>query len=138
MAQRTYVLTLHVVESKIGAVISALSGEATVVSVVPTKESAEAPAPRPAPSGKHRFVGGKHDKGITGKELIMQILDSENRAFFMSEIVTRFMAKGFADTSAYPVTYEAVKNGKARALGEGRYQSAKWPLREMSQIGQAQ
>lgn len=136
MAQNVYLLSLHVAESKLGAVISALQGEATIVAVAPTKASGEPVARLPrqpmqaTPSGTaQHYAGGKRNKGISGKELAMQILGSQPRPFAMSEIVAGFKERGFAETSAYPVTYDLVKAGKVRALGEGRYALPNTPLK---------
>lgn len=117
MAQKVYVLMLHVGESKLGAVINAVAGEASIVSVAPTKESAEIQG-LPKIS---RFVSGKKDKGISGKDLLEQLLSSSNRAFSITEIVDEFKKHEFAPSSGYNVTATAVREGRVRALSGGRY-----------------
>lgn len=117
MAEKIYAVTLHVRESQISTVLAALTGSSTLVSVTPTKESAETNSK----SYTRTYAGGKRNKGITGAELAMQIFSAANRPVSYSEIAERFAAHGFAKHSSSPAISKLVKENKVRKLGGGKY-----------------
>lgn len=70
------------------------------------------------------YVGGKRNKGITGRNLALQLLRSENRMFYANELVEAFANKGFAGNSLWAVLSVLVKEGLVRKVGDGRYAAA--------------
>jgi hypothetical protein len=116
MAEKIYAVLLHVRESQISTVLSALTGSSTLVSVSPTKETAEKPA-----NGFSRFVGGKRNKGITGYDLGSQIFKDLKRVMTTSELANLFAGHGFAKNSISPVLARLVKENKIKKLGGGKY-----------------
>jgi hypothetical protein len=69
----------------------------------------------------HRFVNGVRNKGISGRDLALQVLGSAKRPFSYKELAETFQAKGFAPNSVSPVLSILVAEKKAQALGAGLY-----------------
>jgi hypothetical protein len=125
MANKVYVVTLHVTETNLGTVLSALAGSSTLVSVVPTQETASA---KPAPPGSPRaprpgpfYAGGKRNKGIKGEDLILETMGKEDRVYDALELANVFVQRGFARTSVYPQLSLLAKAGRVRSLGNGKF-----------------
>lgn len=117
MAAKVYAVLLHVPENHLGTVLSALSGSSTLVSVSPTVESAQ---PERAAKNFH-FAHGVRLKGISGENLALEILSSEQRVFGITEINNKFVERGFARTSASPCLHKLGRDKKIRVLGASRY-----------------
>jgi hypothetical protein len=114
-------MTIKVPESELGAILSGLVTHGVKLSSVdPTGEVDTAP---------RGYVGGKRNKGITGKELIMALLTGdesyggERRIWKGDEISKAFVKNGFAGGSWSPPMSELVKEDppKVRFLGKGMY-----------------
>ena len=129
MANRVYAVTLHVTENNLGTVLSALSGSSTLVSVVPTQKTAAHPnGPSSSSSSadssalvQHHYTNGKRNKGISGEELALEVLNSSERVFTLGEISNAFVQRGFAGNSSSPVLSKLASAGKVRALGAGKF-----------------
>lgn len=119
MAEKVYAVTFHVTEKNLGTILTTLLDAATLVSVVPTQESARVNNVPASPS--KFYVKGLRNKGISGEELLMRTLSSERRVFSSMEIFTVFTGHNFAGNSAGPVLSKLVKSGKVRALGGGKF-----------------
>lgn len=68
------------------------------------------------------YVGGIRNKGISGRDLVLEVLTSANRPFNFSEISNAFVQRGFAGNSASPNLTVLVKEGKIRNLGHGKWE----------------
>jgi len=123
MASKVYVVTLHVTETNLGTVLSALAGSSTLVSVVPAQETAKeassgsSAGPRIGPY----YVGGKRNKGIKGEDLILETMSKADRVYDAVELANVFVQRGFARTSVYPQLSMLAKAGKVRSLGNGKF-----------------
>lgn len=117
-SSKVYEVRLHVTEHNLGTVLGALAGSSTLVSVTPTQETAQA---RSEPMRVTRYQDGVRDKGISGKDLALQTLGSSARVFDMREIQNVFVNHKFAGNSASPVLSHLVREGKVRALGNGKF-----------------
>ena len=117
MAAKVYAVLFHVTERDLGTVLSALSGSSTLISVTPTTVA-------DGDNGikkQFRYAGGKKSKGITGDELALKILSSENRVFPLHELKNKFLEAGFAHTSAAPNFNKLAREKKIRALGDNKF-----------------
>lgn len=123
MAEKVYEVRLHVEAQNLGTLLSVITDSSSLISVVPTQESAMIKAQ--AVKTKHRFHNGIRDKGISGEELVLKILnEAATRADpvqSLTQISNVFVQKGFAGKSASPVLSKLVKEGKVRALGMGKF-----------------
>lgn len=73
----------------------------------------------------HSYVNGKRNKGISGEDLLIQILDSDPfKAWSSEEIAERFVENGFAPQSLSSYLSRARQNGKIESLGN-QYHSIK-------------
>ena len=93
MPAKVYAVTLHVTEGNLGTVLQTIVGSATLVSVVPTQETARSSGSSSSSGNgeKHvHYVGGKRNKGISGEDLVMQTLGSSAKVFNMNEITNAF------------------------------------------------
>lgn len=99
-------------------------GNSKLVNVHPVREEGAGAVTTVASSKKPRnfaYHAGKRNKGITGKELAMQVLTSENRVFDASELSTAFSKHNFAGNSVWAVLSTLANEGKVRKLGDGKY-----------------
>jgi len=129
-----YTLTLAVDDSSMGEVIqAAVAAGGKVESLVAVKDAAV------GQTGAKNFsyAHGMRKKGITGKELALQLFKEAGRPVRMTEVANYFIKHKFAGNSANPVVYTLVKEKKLRALGEGLYQLYTLPLKDMSALGAA-
>ena len=123
-----YAVTLHVTgENNLATVVGALAGSSTIVSIVPTKESAQPSSP-PINGGpikvtrQFHYEGGKKNKGITGLQLAESILNAAPlKVWDLQEVRNKFMERGFAYHSARPNLDALVRANKARNLGNNRF-----------------
>lgn len=136
MAKKVYVLTLHVPEDRLGTVIDTVAGTAQIVSIVPSKESAM-PVGTNQPhfarmqgalvehhtmTRNRGYAGGRRNKGISGKDLAIQILSTTPvKIWEGKDIQRKFAEKGFAPSSASPNLTLLARDGKVRAWGNGRF-----------------
>lgn len=94
----------------------AIEGNGQLVNVILVREQTS-----PTPTKQFHYAGGKRKKGISGGDLVLEILASENRVFTDVEVGNAFVKRGFAYGSARPCLYQMAKAGKVRALGQCRY-----------------
>jgi hypothetical protein len=73
-----------------------------------------------APSGRGRYK--RKDLGISGKDLLMQILSESVRTYSYNEIRKRFEGKGFSPSSTGAMIYRAIKEHRVRNVGGSMYE----------------
>jgi hypothetical protein len=119
---RVYAVLFHVSEDHLGTVLSTLSGASTLVSVTPTEKTVNKRAsPKVHPDRETFYVGGKRNKGISGEDLVLQVLGSANRVFDSAEVRSKFVQHGFAANSCYSTMSKLVSEKKIRALGNSKF-----------------
>lgn len=150
---KLYEVTLRCTSAALANILGAIDGEAELMGVLPVAEPAGAKgtdittgesAPpswafhdggngHAAPlsskgkgTGNH-YAGGKRNKGISGYTLLLQVLSEDDRTYSFGEIVNRFKAHGFAESSPSPLIYRAIKENKIRNCGGSMYQLANRP-----------
>jgi hypothetical protein len=69
----------------------------------------------------YEFANGKADKGITARDLLLDILRSENRVFTGPEIAHRFKARGFNEYSYTAAANVLLKDNTIRRVARSRY-----------------
>jgi hypothetical protein len=120
MTKNTLAVLLHVEQSRLATVLSALDGAATLVSVTPTTTAAAEASPPPrAPVA--RYHNGTRDKGISGEDLVLKVLTECNGLASFTKFAEAFKSHGFAANSASPALSMACAANKVRALGGGQY-----------------
>lgn len=111
-----YDVRLRVTEKMIAPVLANVGAQCEFMGLTPVVEDAEGVAPKP------RYVGNVRNKGITGKELILQILKQEPlRPHTITEIQNEFGKHKFSSNSAAPLLYSLRNKGLIVSLGDGRY-----------------
>ena len=119
MASNIFIVTLQVDARRLPTVLEALSGAATLVSVTPCQEAKVAD---PNLKKEHFFRDGKRNKGISGHDLVLELLRSKDgKPTSFNDIAKAFVERGFVANSASPALSNLKKEGKIRALGNGRY-----------------
>lgn len=120
---RIYAALFHVAENNLGTVLSTLSGSANLVSVTPTEKAVttQRASPKVHPDRESFYVGGKRNKGISGEDLVLQVLGSDNRVFDSAEVRSKFVQNGFAANSAYSTLSKLASEKKIRALGNSKF-----------------
>src|ERR1700692_2678806 len=83
LMSKTYAVLLHVEEEKLPVIIGALTGSATLKSV---DEVAE---PKKRRSNTPGYVNGKHNKGISGPDLLLKVM-TEKRIYGLAELMKAF------------------------------------------------
>lgn len=141
---KLYEVTLRCTSAALANILGAIDGEAELMGVLPVAESAGAKGESAPPAWKahdggnghiaplsskgkgtgNYYAGGKRNKGISGYALLLQVLGEADRTYSYSEIVNRFKAHGFAESSPSPLIYRAIKEGKIRNCGGSMYQLA--------------
>lgn len=150
---KIYEVTLRCTSVALANILGAIDGEAELMGVAPvpeppsangtdvstgetappawkTNEGGNGHATPPSSKGKgtgNYYAGGKRNKGISGYALLLQVLAEADRTYSYSEIVNRFKAHGFAESSPSPLIYRAIKEGKIRNCGGSMYQLANRP-----------
>lgn len=133
---KMYDVTLRCGVKALSDLLSAVDGAADLVSV---KESLEAmpltKAPEPitwrnnngghAPKG--RRGGDRRHGGISGYDLLLQTVNNPERTYTHTEIKRVFKDNGFQESSAQPLMYRAIKEGKIRNCGGSIYQRVAEP-----------
>lgn len=93
----------------------------------PTTVTTQAPAPQlPLFSRRKRksnkgftYAHGIRNKGITGRQLVLDILGSEVKVFHRDEINRGFVLRGFKDGSFSAPLSELYNEGKVERIGDG-------------------
>ena len=117
--EKVYSVVLHVSEKRLGTLLDAIAGSATLISATATTEVIETRAV--STGDTHHYVNGKRNKGISGEDLILKTLASSNKVFTTVEIENAFVQHGFAGKSYSPPLSKLVGAGKVRALGNAKY-----------------
>ncbi len=111
-----YDVKLRVSEKMIAPVLANVGAQCEFMGLTPVTEETEGAPKQP------RFVGNIRNKGITGKELILQILKQEPlRPHTVTEIQNEFGKHKFSHNSAAPLLYSLRIKGLIVSLGDGRY-----------------
>jgi hypothetical protein len=76
-------------------------------------------------TGRGRYE--RKQRGISGMDLLMQVLAESARAYSFNEILKRFEAKGFSRNSASPIIYRAIKEHTVRNVGGSMYELVRNP-----------
>jgi hypothetical protein len=85
-------------------------------SYMPTHNTHRGPAIKP-----YEFANGKADKGITARDLLLEILRSENRVFSGPELAYRFKSHGFNEHSYTTAASTLLKDKAIRRVARSRY-----------------
>lgn len=112
-----YDVTLRVSGKRLPEILQQIGADVALVTVKPVQEGTGPVEPQRT----FKYVGGTRLKGISGADLLMEILGSEKRAFTMTEIANGFEKRGFSPNSASPQLHFAKKKGKVRDLGRGMW-----------------
>ncbi len=113
-----YEIRLRVSEKMIASVLTNVGPQCEFIGLNPVSEESEGAAATP----KRQYVGNMRNKGITGKELIMQVLRQEPlRPHSNSEIQQEFIKHKFSANSAAPLLFALRTKGEIINLGDGRY-----------------
>jgi hypothetical protein len=116
-----YAITIKVPESDLGPIVThAVTHGIKMLSANPTGEIDTSPK---------GYVGGKRNKGISGRELIIALLSGDEayggkrRIWKGEELSKAFVANGFAGSSWSPPMSELIKADppQVRALGKGMF-----------------
>jgi hypothetical protein len=100
-------ITLHVSEDRVSTIYDVVTGYCECVSITPVVEH---------PKKKNRrYVNGAHDKGISGRDLVLQI--AAHGPVSYEEIKRAFKNSGFARTSASPAISTLRAEGKISVVG---------------------
>jgi hypothetical protein len=110
-----YLVTLHVDEKQLPVVLGALAGSAKLVSVTPTEE-----AKAEVPKGPY-YVDGKRNKGISGEDLLLEVLGRAPRPFTHKELEDAFQARRFSPNSVNPNIHRLLAAEKIRRVGTSSY-----------------
>jgi hypothetical protein len=119
---KTYRVLLHVTGSMLPTLLSLI--EDHDIRLVQVSDLADAeplpPSPPPAPRvATSRFVGGKRDKGIDGKTLVVQVLQSGPAD--LAELKRAFSHRNFAAASVAAYVSRMLRDGLIRRAAHGRY-----------------
>lgn len=105
-------------------ILQALDGAMELISVKAAVEDVDVPGLLRRKT--HGYVNGKHDKGISGKALALELLNkTANGSMGLEKMSKAFQARGFALSSASPVLSALVKTGVCEKLGHGTYRLIK-------------
>lgn len=113
-----YPMTIEVPESDLGQIIVKLAQGG--IKLIGATATGKLDIDNRTPAGS-RFVGGQRNKGITGKQLVMQLLTNEQRVWRGDQITSAFKKHNFAGGSWSAPMGELVREQKVRALGSGKY-----------------
>lgn len=136
----TFELVVHTSDKMLPHILQALEGHATLRSVMPVPNDPNEPKPpappaAPMPSVQlslptdpqvrskrpYRYAGGRHNKGIRGIDLCIDVLTKagcplERGAFFKA-----FGEHGFAENSASPAISNCLSAGTIIQVKDGLY-----------------
>lgn len=97
-------------------------GRAKLVTVHPVRDAEQDETKDHMITRTHKgFVGGIRNKGITGEELVMRILQEAKGPVRRDQFINEFVANKFAGNSANACISKLVAKGKVRNIGEGKY-----------------
>ena len=97
-------LHLRVAENKLPTVLGTLMPEAEVMLISVTPSDIIEPGP------KRRYINGCRSKGISGEDLMLQII--KDKPVKYETLIDAFVEKGFSRNSVSPVTNKLCKAGK--------------------------
>jgi hypothetical protein len=100
-------------QKNLPTVLQVLEKAADLVSLNVEKETIEQPVK------SFHYAGGKHNKGITGRELVLQMLAKGPTS--VAEFVAEFKKYEFAPTSYSPVISTLLSAKKVVKLENGKY-----------------
>lgn len=120
MTERVYVVTLNVPESQLSPTLNRV-GTDFLAGVSLGKEAHLLTPHKPAKTRSRPRGGSFVNGGMTGHQLVMQILTSGNRAFSRKELMDAFAAQRFSPHSINKPLNDLRKSGKIRFVGEGYY-----------------
>jgi hypothetical protein len=103
---------LRVPHDRMSVIIDTLEGSCEVVKIEQFREDDSVPKKK-----TFRYAGGKRDKGISGPELLMDLLGTSSRS--LKSIAQDFQARGFARNSASAVASKLVEKGTLKREGRG-------------------
>lgn len=110
---------LRVLDNKLPIVLDVLRNAAVLISVMPVEKPANETVVE-KPKKTFRFVNGKRNKGIFGRDLLKKIM-TEPRPYSMDELTKAFVEHGFAETSVSPNITILRKQNAIRTTPDGKY-----------------
>ena len=113
---REYDVTIRCTGTRLPVILGALDGE-ELRGVIPVKDEIHT-------RRTMHYTNGKHDKGITGDKLVLEVMNSEPpRVWTALEMSRKFRDRGFAAGSAHPTLSKmALENPpRVRRVGQGQY-----------------
>jgi hypothetical protein len=121
----TFRIVCDVPSTSLTTVIGAIEGAASIVEVRALDEAAPPPT-RNHPRNHHGYANGKRDKGISGRDLLLEVLSKYKRPVSRDEIDREFITRGFAAGSFSPSVTYLVREGRV-VRGEHGYVSLRTP-----------
>lgn len=118
-------VTLKVDSRRLATVLEALAGSAQLVSVLPCEEETSSSRGRGAPGANKHYAGGKRNKGITGRALVLKLLRNARAPVSREELARDFEQQGFARNSFSPPLSELRSEGLVELTESGRYRLKK-------------
>lgn len=125
--KKYYDVVIRTPAQQLPTILEALEGAATLVSVHPVRDPQSA-EPEKAATVVHthqprtfRYAEGKRNKGISGRDLMLRVLGTENRAFSNNELINAFTKEKFAGTSVGPILSVLIRDGLVRRVSDGWY-----------------
>jgi hypothetical protein len=116
MSEMIYAVLLHVRATQLSTVIQVLEKSAVLVSVTPTTPDQTQPPEKKT----FRYANGVRFKGISGRDLVLQILTANNGLCDNEQLEKAFVKAGFAkDSYSGPISY-LITEGRVRRLDRGR------------------
>lgn len=106
-------ITCNVLSANLATVIGALEDAAQIVEVRALEE------PAPAKPPKFRYVNGKKNKGISGRDLLLEILSKYKRPVSRDALSREFVSRGFAANSLSPTISALVHEGEVDRAKNG-------------------
>lgn len=116
----TFKVTLAVSAKLLPSLLEVVTPQANLLGVELVKDGT--PAEPKEPIKRIHYKDGKRLKGISGKDLAIQILRTEPRLFSYKEMAEEFVRHGFAANSTSPVLSNLINHEKkVRFHGNGMY-----------------
>jgi hypothetical protein len=123
--QHNLELTITTSAHMLPHILQVIEGCAQIVKVVaiPTPDLPTQNTMTEAQTPKKRYTNGFRNKGISGEELLLQILANKKPVHY-DIIVNQFVSNGFARNSASPVISRLLKENRIIRPSAGIYQIA--------------
>ena len=115
---KVYAVLLHIDEKNLPTVLSAVAGSATLVSVTATIQE---PAVEKATPREFHYAHGKRDKGISGEDLVLEVLAQAGKPVTLTELEAAFVERRFSHNSVSPIIHKLLAAEKIRRVGTGSY-----------------